>query len=238
MKRRTVADTSSVPLRGPTMAELPAHRRPREKILDRGPAALPTADLIALLIGGGTRRENVQGLAEALLRRQPLGRLVDWKAADWMAEPGVGPARAARLLAAFELGRRARPAEDEEPPNLSTPAAAWRVVKDLGRARKEHLVGLYLDAQNRLLARETLSVGSLNTTRTHPREILEPVLRHLALGFILAHNHPSGAAEPSADDVEFTRGVARAAALMDVGFYDHLVVTRRGWVSLRERGLM
>jgi len=220
------------------MAELPATRRPREKILARGPRALPDADLLALLIGGGTRRENVVRLAAALLRRQPPSRLAHLTAAEWMAEPGVGPARAARLLAAFELARRATSADDEEPPNLSTPAAAWRVVRDLGRARQEHLVGLYLDAQNRLLARETLSVGSLNTTRTHPREILEPVLRHVALGFILVHNHPSGAPEPSADDVEFTRGVARAAALMDVGFYDHLVVTRRGFVSLRERGLM
>jgi DNA repair protein RadC len=111
-------------------------------------------------------------------------------------------------------------------------------VRDLVRARKEHLVGLYLDGQNRLLARETLSIGSLNTTRTHPREILEPALRHLALGFILAHNHPSGAASPSTEDVEFTRGIARAAALMDVGFYDHLVVARSGFSSLKEQGLM
>ena len=112
------------------------------------------------------------------------------------------------------------------------------LVRDLGKARKEHLVGLYLDAQNRLLARETLSIGSLNTTRTHPREILEPALRHLAVGFILAHNHPSGSLTPSGDDIGFTRGVTRAATLMDIGFYDHLVISRRGYVSLRERGLM
>ena len=99
-------------------------------------------------------------------------------------------------------------------------------------------MALYLDAQNRLIARETLSVGSLNTTRTHPREIFEPALRHLAASFILAHNHPSGSLVPSRDDVAFTRAVLRASEIMDFGFLDHLVITASGYVSLRERGLM
>ncbi len=226
------------PLRGPTVPELPPASRPREKLLARGPRALADGDLLALLLGCGTRRENVVRLAARLLRRHTLEGLARLDAAGWMREEGVGPAVAARVLAALELGRRAAAPPADDPPRVGTPAEAYRQVRDLGRLRKEHLVGLYLDGQNRLLARETLSVGSLNTTRTHPREILEPALRHLALGFILAHNHPSGALTPSMEDVEFTRGVARAAALMDIGFYDHLIVAGRAHVSLRERGLM
>ena len=111
-------------------------------------------------------------------------------------------------------------------------------MKDLGGARKEHLVGLYLDAQNGLLKRETLSIGSLNTTRTHPREILYPAILHLALGFILIHNHPSGCLEPSEEDVEFTRSVRRAAEVMGIELYDHLVVASTRYTSLRERGLL
>ncbi len=99
-------------------------------------------------------------------------------------------------------------------------------------------MGIYLDAQNSLIHRETLSIGSLNTTRTHPREILYPAVRHLALAFILAHNHPSGCPDPSTEDVEFTASIRRASELFGIEFYDHLIVTADGFTSLRERGLL
>ena len=111
-------------------------------------------------------------------------------------------------------------------------------VRDLGPLKKEHLVGLYLDSQNHLLARETISVGSLNTTRTHPREILKPAIEALALGFILVHNHPSGTLVPSSDDIEFTRAIAKAGELMGIPLYDHVIVSREGFVSLKEKGLL
>ncbi|MFQ5767107.1 MAG: DNA repair protein RadC [Acidobacteriota bacterium] len=217
---------------------MPPASRPREKLLVRGVGALRDADLLALLLGGGTKEENVLKIASRLLRKHGRRGLLALDASGWMAEKGIGPARAARLLAGLELGRRGVQRELAEPPQIVTPAAVFQQVRHLARARKEHLVGLYLDSQNRLLAVETLSIGSLNTTRTHPREILEPALRHLALGFILVHNHPSGSLVPSSEDMEFTRGVARAAALMDLLLHDHLVISRRGYVSLKEQGLM
>ena len=97
---------------------------------------------------------------------------------------------------------------------------------------------MILDAQNRLLAKETITIGSLNTTRTHPREILYPAIQHLALGFVLVHNHPSGSLTPSVDDVEFTRSVRRAGELIGIELYDHLIVSARGFVSLKEKGLL
>jgi DNA repair protein RadC len=143
---------------------------------------------------------------------------------------------AARLAAAFELGRRVGAGDHEERPRITRPKDAWRLTRDLARARKEHLIGLYLDAQNGLLQRETISVGSLNTTRTHPREILYPAIAHLALGFILVHNHPSGSLDPSDEDVAFTRGVHRAGETIGIELYDHLIVAKSGFTSLRERG--
>jgi DNA repair protein RadC len=223
--------------RGPRLADLPPAARPREKLLARGARSLTHAELLALLLGSGTRREHVVAMATRLLRHHPLDGLAGLEIDHLLAQAGIGPARAARVLAGLELGRRATAAL-EDPVPVSTPGEAWQQVRDLGLSRREHLVGLYLDGRNRLLARETLSVGSLNTTRTHPREILEPALRHLALGFILAHNHPGGSAEPSPEDLAFTRGIGRAALVLDIGFYDHLVITRRGYTSLRERGLM
>ena len=210
----------------------------RSKMLHRGPEMLSNTELLAVIMGTRRQSESALLVAGRILRRHGLEGLTVLKLTDWRSESGLSVGSACRLAAVIEIHRRLRREEDHDAPKLSTPAEVWRHVSELRSARKEHLLGLYLDAQNRLLAKETLSVGSLNTTRTHPREILEPALRHLALGFILVHNHPSGAVDPSQDDVEFTKGVARAAALMDIGFYDHLVVTAKGYVSMRERRLM
>jgi DNA repair protein RadC len=175
-------------------------------------------------------------LACRLVRSHGLKGLGALSPRDLKREPGVGFALAARLAAALELGRRAGSGEGDERVRVTRPKEAWRLTRDLGRAKKEHLIGLYLDAQNGLIHRETISVGSLNTTRTHPREILYPAIAHLALGFILVHNHPSGSLDPSDEDVAFTRSVHRAADTIGIELYDHLIVGGCGFTSLRERG--
>jgi DNA repair protein RadC len=142
------------------------------------------------------------------------------------------------VVAAFELRRRAAQKRGRPKPRIDGPRSAWRQVRHLAGARREHLVGIYLNAQNSVIHRETLSIGSLNTTRTHPREILYPAVRHLALAFILAHNHPSGCPDPSTEDVEFTAAIRRASELFGIELYDHLIVTADGFTSLRERGLL
>ena len=151
----------------------------------------------------------------------------------------------ARRIEAVELAievlrndRRPRQRSESGAVSVSGPREAYGHVRYLGRQMKEHLVGLYLDAQNCLIVRETISIGTLNTTRTHPREILHPAIVNHALGFILAHNHPSGSLTPSQDDTDFTRAVRRAAELMGVGLYDHLIIGRNGFISLKEKGLL
>jgi DNA repair protein RadC len=218
---------------------LPRKLRPRERLLAHGPTSLSPGELLALVLGPGNGAEGLHRLARRLLRRHGLEGLADLSAGAWRSEKGLGEASAARLCAVFELGRRTYGGSaDGKRPQLGRPQQAYREVRHLGRARKEHLVGLYLDAQNGLLHRETISIGSLNVTRTHPREILHPAVVHLALGFILAHNHPSGCLDPSPEDLEFTHAVRRAAELMGIEFYDHLIVARRGYTSMRERGLL
>lgn len=219
--------------------DLPKALRPREKLYAKGARWLAHAELIALVLGSGTRSEPVSKVAERLVRRHGLMGLARLKPDEWRSERGLGGASAARLAAAFELGRRAHGREGaEERPKVSRPAEVFARVRDVSKARKEHLVGLYLDSQNGLLHQEVLSIGSLNTTRTHPREILFPAIAHLALGFILVHNHPSGSLEPSSEDLEFTRSVQRAGELMGIELYDHLIVAKGGYTSLREMGLL
>jgi DNA repair protein RadC len=219
------------------LATLPRRHRPRERAFANGVAELGVTELLALVVGNGTAKVSAFELARRLVKRHGLDGLRGLTPEEWTREPGVGAALAARLASAFELGRRAAPGgERDERPRVTRPREAWALTRDLARARKEHLLGLYLDAQNGLIHRETISIGSLNTTRTHPREILYPAIVHLALGFILVHNHPSGSLEPSDEDIAFTRGVHRAGETMGIELYDHLIVAKGGFTSLRERG--
>lgn len=213
--------------------------RPREKLFAVGPRRLSHGELLTLVLGQGTRREPVHRIASRLMQRHGLRRLARLEPDSWSEQPGLGPAAAARLCAAFELGRRVHATSGRnERPAIQGPDQAYRQVRHLARAHREQLIGLYLDAQNGLLCRETISIGSLNTTRSHPREILYPAVCHLALGFILAHNHPSGSPEPSGEDIEFTRAVRRAGEMMGIELYDHLIVAGEGYTSFRERGLL
>lgn len=211
--------------------------KPREKLERFGARGMSHSELVALVLGTGIKGRNVLHVAEAIVARHGAKSLAALTLQEWASNPGVGRARACQMVACVELGRRLTAPPGEEP-RVGTPAEAYTLVRDLKSARKEHLVALYLDAQNRLILRETVSIGTLNTTRTHPREVLQPAVVHSAMAFILVHNHPSGSLDPSRDDVEFTRAMARAAEMMGVSLYDHIIVSRRGYVSLKERGLL
>ncbi len=223
------------------VSDLPRGLQPREKMMkggDHGERALSNSELMAIALGSGTREENVLRIADGLLRKYGFDALPNLTLREWMSNRGIGRVKACQLKAFFELGRRAFTPGDEDRPSLSSPREAFRQVRDLRRARKEHLVAIYLDAQNRLIGRETISIGSLNTTRTHPREILQPAIACSALGFILAHNHPSGSLKPSQDDIDFTRAIRRASEIIGIELYDHLIVAGSGFVSLKEQGLL
>ena len=230
--------TEPVSKTGLRVSDLPRGVRPREKMIQGGPRALSHVELLAVILGTGTRKENVLKIAERLIRRYGVASLPALTVQEWTGNPGVGEARACRLSALFELARRVEKASSREAPRISGPTDVFAQARDLCQAKKEHLLGLYLDSQNHLLARETISIGSLNTTRTHPREILQPAIIHLALGFILVHNHPSGTLVPSSDDVEFTQAISRAGELMGIPLYDHVIVSRAGYVSMKEKGLL
>lgn len=146
--------------------------------------------------------------------------------------------RVAAVELARELVARQVPRRRGERPKVGSPAAAYAQVKSLGRRKTEHLVALYLDSQNNLILKKTVSVGTLNTTRTHPREVLQAAIVRGALGFILAHNHPSGSQEPSQDDQDFTRAMKRAGELVGIQLYDHLIVSNGSYTSMKERGLI
>jgi len=209
---------------------------PRERLRDLGAAALADAELYALVLGSGIAGRSAQRTGRALARRSPA-ELADWPLARWLHVAGIGPARAAALCAAFELGRRAA----ERPVSASAirgPDDVLVHVRDLARARREHFVVLLLNARHEMQRREVVSIGSLNASIVHPREVFLPAILHSAASVVLVHNHPSGDPEPSEEDLSITRRLVEVGDLVGIGVLDHVVVASRGLVSFRARQLL
>lgn len=212
------------------MRDLPVSQRPREKLLREGPQTLNDAELVAVLLGSGTAGRSALQVARELVARSDLARIPPQ---ELRRTPGVGPARAASLAAGIELGRRlAFPAG----PLVETPEDACELVADMADLDREHFRALYLDARRRMLACETISVGTLTASLVHPREVFRPALRLAAASLVVAHNHPSGDPTPSAEDAALTRRLRRAGEILGIELVDHVIIGRWGFVSLKELG--
>ncbi|RZU02893.1 RadC family protein [Rivibacter subsaxonicus] len=223
-----------------SLKDLPAALRPREKLLALGPAALADAELLALLLRTGSQGQDVLQLAQALLDRSGgVAGLLATPAAALEGVKGLGPAKRAELSAVIELARRALAATLRERPVFESPAAVKDYLQlQLSQLTREVFSVLFLDHQQRLLAFETLFQGTLSQTSVYPREVVQRALALNASAVILAHNHPSGMAEPSRADEFLTRSLKEALALVDVRVLDHIVVGSGCTVSFAERGLL
>ncbi len=219
---------------------LPAQARPREKLLARGAAALSDAELLALLLRSGIRGKNVLQLAEELtLHFGGLAGLLQADAQALTRIRGLGPAKRAEIMAVLELARRALAEQLQARPLFDSPAAVRSYLQlQLGGHASEVFAVMFLDSQHRLIALEEMFRGTLAQTSVYPREV---VLRALALGaasVVLAHNHPSGQAQPSRADEALTHTLKAALALVDVRVLDHFIVTRDQARSMAEMGLL
>ena len=210
--------------------------RPREKLRTLGIGSLSESELLALLLGSGTPGRSALRVARSLARRPP-SELAGWPLTRWLRVPGIGPARASALTAAFELGRRAL-AWDGAARAIRGPDDVLAQVRDLARARREHFVVLLLNARHELQGRETISIGSLNASIVHPREVFLPAILHSAASVVLVHNHPSGDPEPSEEDLSITRRLVEVGELVGIEVLDHVVIASRGTVSFRHRKLL
>jgi DNA repair protein RadC len=214
-----------------------AAERPRERLLAHGAAQLTDTELIALLLGSGTRGNSAAVLARALLEARGLATLALAEPHELAATQGIGVAKAARLLAACELGRRvaARPLQRGD--RIGSPEDVHRHFHArLRDAPAEQFHTVLLDSRHRVIRSVLTSQGTLTASLVHPREVFRPALREAAAALVLVHNHPSGDPSPSLEDREITRRLARAGALLGVPVLDHVIVADRGWTSLREEG--
>lgn len=212
--------------------------RPRERLSALGPEALSAVELVALLIGQGRTGADVLTTAEAVLGHagglDPLARMT---AAELRAVPGIGPARAAALAAAFELGRRASALGRGRRPRVATAAAAAAIVGPLVEGlRHEEFWLLCLDARHGLLSRRRVGMGGPSQTPADPRAVFGEAVRQGASGVVVIHNHPSGDPAPSAEDLALTGALARAGAAVGIPLYDHLILGARDHHSFRAAG--
>jgi DNA repair protein RadC len=222
------------------LKDIPAGARPREKLLAQGPAALADAELIALLLRTGMKGTSVLQLAQHTLDTLGgLTGLLQAQAADLKQIKGLGPAKRAEIAAVMELARRSLAQQLNERPVFDSPQRVKDYLRlQLGHLNYEVFAVLFLDAQHHLIQLEEMFRGTLTQTSVYPREVVKRALELHAGAVILAHNHPSGVAEPSRADESLTRTLASALELVDVRVLDHLVVGRPDVVSFAERGLL
>jgi DNA repair protein RadC len=220
------------------ISDWPAGERPREKLLTRGARSLSDAELLAIFLRTGVRGVTAVDMARDLLRR--FGSLRQLLAADhhrFCEAPGLGDAKYAQLQAVLEMSRRYSSETLQRGAEITSPQAANGYLQaQLGGYPNEVFAALFLDTRHRIICFEELFYGTIDGASVHPREVVRKALRSNAAAVILAHNHPSGVAEPSQADIHITARLKQALGLIDVRVLDHIVVTPDDCVSLAQRG--
>jgi len=222
-----------------SIRDLPAAERPRERLASRGPGGLSAAELIAVVVGtGGGGRSAVDVAEDALARHASVGALARASDAELASIPGLGLAKAARLAAAFELGRRSVSDWPTGRWTIRSPRdVADRLMVEMGRLEREELRVLSLNAKNVVQRASTAYVGNVSASLVRVGELFRDAVRLDASGIVLVHNHPSGDPTPSPDDLHLTAEAIAAGRLLDIDVLDHVVIGHDAWVSLRDRGV-
>ncbi len=216
------------------IAQLPLHERPREKLLEKGAASLTDEELLAVLIGKGTKNYDVFSLARRLIK------IVDEKGMALMPDDvleikGMGKAKVAVILAAMEfVRRRIRP----EGIKIQSPEDVFPLLRHYADRKQEHFLTVSLNGANEVMSVRVVTIGLIDKSHVHPREVFADVLMERASSIIIAHNHPSGSLTPSAEDVAVTVQLKKAGEILGIKVLDHIIFSHRGYYSFSEHGKM
>jgi len=218
--------------------DLPEFERPREKLINKGTKALKKDELLAIILRAGIKGKNALQVAKDILVKYGDKKLLDVSYEELRNMRGVGPTKAIQILAAIELGSRLFKEKSEKEVYINSSKDAVKETEHIRENKKENFVALYLDARNKLIHKETVSIGTLNANLVHPREVFEPAVRNLAAQIILAHNHPSGDPEPSEDDLEITKRLIESGKILGIEVVDHIIITKNNFFSFKEKKLI
>jgi DNA repair protein RadC len=218
--------------------DMPKHKRPREKLSERGAESLSDAELLAILIRTGRAGKSALDIAKEAMKKYPLSKLLSTPQKELIAIKGLENTKVITIKAALELGRRAVGSFNDSLPILSSVKETVAQLANLRGKQKEYFVVLYLNARKQLIHKEIVSIGALTETLAHPREVFEPAIRFFASSVILAHNHPSKNMEVSEADIKLTEKLIQSGTILDVEVLDHIIVTDNGYISFKEKGLL
>ena len=230
-----------------TVHDLPLAERPRERMLKFGASALSVQEILALILGRGIKGESVMVTAQNLLGEfKTIDKIAAASVAELSRVRGIGIAKATQLKAAFELSRRLDGTDDlYAGANIKNPGPAIKSPEDMMRyvgeelkgKLKEHFQIILLNTRNQIIGKEEISVGSLNTSIVHPREVFKAAIAASAAAIILVHNHPSGDPQPSEDDIKLTKRLSESGLIMGIDVLDHIIICNNKYLSLKSKGL-
>ncbi|MDF2531413.1 MAG: repair protein RadC [Clostridia bacterium] len=223
----------------PRIKELPENERPREKLTKYGAEVLSNAELLAILLRTGTKNESAIDIAYKLLKQQDgIGFILESKAEELSCIHGIGPAKAAQLKAAVELGKRlATQTYKKEVFIRCSRDAANVVMEDMRYLKKEYMKAILLNIKCGLVSIEEISVGSINSSIVHPREVFAPAIKKSCASLILVHNHPSGDPTPSQEDMNITNRLVEGGKILGIEVVDHIIIGDGKYVSLKDKGI-
>lgn len=216
--------------------DLAEDEKPRERLIASGPGALSIQELLAVILMTGTKREGVLQMASRLIKEYGEKGFTSYTdAAELAGNLDIPLTKAAQVVACAELGRRFYEKAGKRPALIRTPKDAYEYLKGMAELPKEHLRGIYLNAQHRVIHDEIISIGTVNSNIVHPREVFRPALEYGAVAVVLAHNHPSGNTKASQADIDVTRQLAETGKVLGIELLDHLIITVRTFTKIELR---
>lgn len=226
-----------------TIKDLPKEERPRERMERYGAQVLSDAELLAVLIRTGTPSESALVLAQRILKgngaKSGLAFVAESSIEELSEIRGIGLAKSVQIKAAVELGRRISSYAGHNPTIINTPVDVKNLLMEEMRfLEKEHFKVILLNIKNHVISVEDISIGSLNSSIVHPREVFKPAIRRSSAAIILVHNHPSGDPTPSREDVDITRRLVEAGKILGIEVVDHIIIGNGIYISLREKGII
>jgi DNA repair protein RadC len=208
---------------------------PREKLEKYGAHKLANHELLAILLGSGIKGLNVLELSKKILNVANKIGLEKITLKDLLEIKGLGKAKTSQIIAVLELGKRLN---TEIKPKILSALDIWKLCADTRGSKKEHFVVFYLDTQSFLIERQVISIGTLNTSLVHPREVFEPALVFNAASIIVAHNHPSGKLDPSQADLVVTKRLRESGEILGISLNDHIIINNKDFLSFKQKGLI
>ncbi len=219
--------------------DMPPEERPREKLMKYGSGVLSNAELLAIILRNGTKRENVLELSKNLLKENNLRSLSRKRINALMRIFGVGQSKACQIVSCFELGRRVASFKNTKNNSINDVRDIVKMfLPEMSFLKKEHFKSIFLDSRKRIIKEETIFIGSLNASIIHPREIFQAAFEEGAAAIILLHNHPSGDPKPSDDDVEITKQLVKAGEILGIEVVDHIIIGHNRYFSFKEKGYL